>query len=287
MFGFQTNYLAEGKIFATYINASLKGKKVGILGQNDDFGQDGLQGLKNGGVTPATVDQLTYNATDVAFNTSVFKTSMQTLQNDKVQVVVLDTIPQATKLALDAAKTLGFKPTFIISGVGSDPQTVNDKNEVGALSFTFFPATSASSDKANAWNSWATKVLTAESGKTVNGVTVDTFSSKTILSGNQLYGVSIAVAFLQTLYKETTGGATPTRSDFVSTLTSNSITTPAILPLQYGSSNHQGLTGGYLIKISSNVADAALNTTVYSVNPSNQALTTSKITAGVVPSYLH
>jgi hypothetical protein len=289
LFGFQTNYLAEGKIFATYIKSAFKGKSVGFLGQGDDFGTDGLQGLENGGVTPQ--DQTTYSTGDL-FGKTKWSTAMTTFQRDKIGVVVLDTIPLATKLALDAAHAIGFKPTFIISGVGSDPQTVNDVNEKGAISLTFFAATSASSDKASAWNAWAAKVLTAESGNTINGVKVDTFTSKSILSGNQLYGVGYAVAFLQALYKETTGGVTPTQSGFVSTLTSGqALTTPAILPLQYSSTNHQGLTGGYLIKITatgtSTGADAAVNSTIYNVNPSTQALTTSKITAGVVPSYLH
>ena len=286
LFGFQTNYLAEGKIFGTYINSAFSGKKVGFLGQNDDFGTDGLQGLRNGGVNPA--DQLTYNATDVVFNQGTFRTSLAKLQSDKVAVVVLDTIPQATKLALDAAKNLGYKPTFIISGVGSDPQTVNDKNELNAITFTFFNATNSTSNKASAWNAWASKVLTAESGKTVNGVKLATFTSKSILSGNQLYGVAIAAGFIEALSKVTANGGTPTRSNFVSALTSNSLSTPAILPLQYSSTNHQGLTGGYLVKVTatgvSTGATKAVNTTVYSVNPTTQALTTSKLTNAAVPS---
>ena len=288
LFGFQTNYLAEGKIFGTYISSKFKGKKVGFLGQNDDFGQDGLQGLKNGGVTPATADQLTYNSKDVVFNPGTFRTSMAKLQSDKVAVVVLDTIPQGTKLALDAAKSLGFKPQFIISGVGSDPQTVNDTNEKGAITFTFFNATNATSNKASAWNAWASKVLTAESGKTVNGVKLATFTSKSILSGNQLYGVAIAAGFIEALNKVTANGGTPTRSNFVSALTSNSLSTPAILLLAYSSTNHQGLTGGYLVSVTATGqatgATKAVNTTVYSVNPTTQALTTSKLTNAAVPS---
>jgi len=288
LFGFQTNYLAEGKIFGTYIKSAFKGKSVGFLGQNDDFGTDGLQGLINAGVTPA--DQLTYGTGDL-FGKTKWSTAMAQFQHDKIAVVVLDTIPLATRLALDAAKTLGYKPTFIISGVGSDPQTVNDKNELNAITMTFFAATNSTSNKASAWNAWASKVLTAQSGKTINGVKVDTFTSKSILSGNQLYGVAYAVAFLQALYQETKTGLTPSPSGFVSTLTSNSLSTPAILPLQYSISNHQGLTGGYLVKVTatgvSTGSTKAVNTTIYSVNPSTQALTTSKLTNGTVPTYLH
>jgi branched-chain amino acid transport system substrate-binding protein len=287
LFGFQTNYLAEGKIFATYLKANFKGKTVGFLGQDDDFGQDGLQGLKNGGVTPK--DQLTYGSTDILPPRLSFATSVAKLQADKIAVVVLDTIPQATKIVLDDAAKLGYKPTWIISGVGSDPQTVNDKNEIGAYSLTFFPATNATTAKANAWNAWANKVLLAESGKTINNVSTDTFTSKSILSGNQLYGVGWAVAFLQTLQAETAKGATPTRSDFVNTMLTTSLSTPAIMPLKYSSTNHQGLTGGYMIKIATTSTDTAVGSSpvVYNVDPVTQALTTSKYVNGTVPSYLH
>jgi hypothetical protein len=205
------------------------------------------------------------------------------LQSDKVDVVVLDTIPQATKLILDDAAKLGYKPTWFISGVGSDPATVNDKNEIGAYTESFFAATKT----VNAWNTWAAKVLTAETGKTINGVQTTAFTSKSTLTGNQIYGVAYAVAFLQALNAETASGATPTRSGFVSTLLNTSISTPAILPLKYSATNHQGLTGGYLLKITSTSTDAAVDSTVYSVDPVTQALTTSKYTNGVVPAFLH
>ena len=51
LFGFQTSYIAEGKIFAKYIKAHFPGKTVGFIGQNDDFGANGYLGLKDGGVS--------------------------------------------------------------------------------------------------------------------------------------------------------------------------------------------------------------------------------------------
>ncbi len=289
LYGFQTNYLAEGKMFATYIKATaaLKSAKVGYLGQNDDFGQDGLQGLKNGGVTPN--DSETYNATDVVFNQPTFKTTLAKFQSAGIKVVVLDTVPQGTTLALTAAKQLGYKPTFFISGVGSDPQTVNNANENGAYSMTFLPATKLTTNK---WNAWTSKVLTAENGTSMNGVSAEAFSKNKYLNGNQQYGVAWSVAFLEALYKVTSSNGVPTRSGIESALTSTSFATPAVVPLAYSSTNHQGLTGGYLVKVSSasgaaNQYTTAVNTTVYHVDPNSQALTTTKVSYTSPATWLH
>src|SRR6201993_543330 len=46
-FGWQPNYTIEGKILGQYIKQRFAGKKVGVLYQDDDFGQGGLQGIKD------------------------------------------------------------------------------------------------------------------------------------------------------------------------------------------------------------------------------------------------
>ena len=43
-FGWQPDYLVEGKILGRYIAENLKGKKVAYFVQNDDFGSDGAAG---------------------------------------------------------------------------------------------------------------------------------------------------------------------------------------------------------------------------------------------------
>jgi ABC-type branched-subunit amino acid transport system substrate-binding protein len=255
LFGFQPSYLVEGKILANYVKTQFTGKKVGVIGQHDDFGADGLQGLLNGGLTIDSADRLTYETADIAFNAAAFNTYVAKLQASKVQVVVLDTVPPATKLILDDAKKLGYKPQFVISGVGADPQTVNTDNEKNALSFTFLPA---SKDTTNPWNAWIMKVLLADKAD------FPTLTSKSVISANMQYGAAWGVAFLQVLKQ--LNGATPTRQSVVAAmLTQNGFVTPALVPLDYTSSNHQGLNGGYVIKISSKtdtmVADQQIYTT--------------------------
>lgn len=254
LFGFQPSYLVEGKILANYIKTKFAGKSVGVIGQNDDFGDDGLQGLLDGGLTIPSANRLTYASTDIIFARSNFKTQLAKLQAAKVQVVVLDTVPQATQLILDAATQLKYKPQFVISGVGADPITVNRANEKGAISFSFLPA---STDTKNPWNAWITKVLKADK------TGFPSFKGK--LTGNMQYGAAWGVAFLQVLKKTTDGGVTPTRTNFVAKMTQTTFNTPALVQLAYSNSNHQGLNGGYIVSVKSttetSVADKQIYTT--------------------------
>src|SRR5262249_17317497 len=45
-FGYQTDYVVEGKILGTYVKNTYAGQKVCHLGQNDDFGRDHLAGVE-------------------------------------------------------------------------------------------------------------------------------------------------------------------------------------------------------------------------------------------------
>ncbi len=46
-FGWQPNYTIEGKILGQYIKQHFAGQKVGVLYQDDDFGQGGLAGIED------------------------------------------------------------------------------------------------------------------------------------------------------------------------------------------------------------------------------------------------
>ena len=46
-FGWQLDYIREGKILGQYIKQHFPGKKVGVFYQDDDFGNGGLTGIKD------------------------------------------------------------------------------------------------------------------------------------------------------------------------------------------------------------------------------------------------
>ncbi|HEY5265705.1 MAG TPA: ABC transporter substrate-binding protein [Acidimicrobiales bacterium] len=282
LFGFQTSYQAEGKIFAKYIKAHYAGKTVGFIGQNDDFGANGYLGLADGGVNVATANHLSYNAADaVTGSTSDIQTDVGTLQANGVKVVVLDSVPGFTSGILSVAKALSYKPIWIISNVGADPTSVNNVGEAGALTLDYFPAVT---DNADPWIPWVRKVLLADK------TDFPSFTSSSIITGNELYGVGYAVAFVETLKAE---GKNVTRAGFVKALTSMTLNTPAITPLKYSASNHQGLTGGAMAKISPNgakppVEGAYVSPFVYSTGNSKGSpiVTTTKLDVTPIPSWL-
>ena len=283
LFGWQTSYNEEGKIFAKYINATYPGAKVCFLGQGDDFGSDGLAGLiGSGSISPADTQFYSVNSL-VATNGAVMGPYLAQFQTDKCTVVVLDSIPFATDAVLGAALQLGYSPHWVISSVGSDPVTVWENlvgkvpsdPEVGAVSFSYLPASTSTSP----WIPWMRKVLTADKAD------FPTFSSTTPLDGNMAYGAAWGVAFVEYLKD---AGRNFTRASFLKTMEKTTLTqTPSLVPLRYTSSNHQGLNGGYLVTVTSSSATQALDGKVYVTDstPNGAVNTATKLSSGI-PSWL-
>lgn len=239
--GYQTSYVVEGKIFANYIKKNLSGQTIGFIGQNDDVGADGLLGLQDGGITIPSADNLSYNAADaITGSSSDLVADVSTLAANKVPVVVLYATPGFTTGILEIAHQLGYSPQWIITSVGSDPLSVNTPLEAGATTFSYFPAVTNTSDP---WIPWVRKVLLADPADFPN------FTSSSVLSGNELYGAGYALAFAQALKAE---GKNVTRAGFMKTLLSTNFDTPAITPLKYSASNHQGMLGVSLATITPN-----------------------------------
>ncbi len=280
VFGWQTDYIVEGKIFASYIKSAFANKKVGFIGQSDDFGTNGLIGLQRGGLSIANMggtDSFGYNVGDIVFG-DPFVSMISTLKSDGVKVLVLDTVPQATKKILADAKKVGFAPQFVISGVGSDPQTVNSAAETGALTMTFLPATG---DKTNSWNKWISKVILNDSAD------FPKFKSSSILTGNMQYGAGWAVTFLQ-LVKAM--GSSVTQNNAIHTLETQgaSFATPAVTSLTYSSSDHQGLNGGVIVQVKSVTTTAPLkvNSVYTTTDAAGSSLNSKTYKNAAVPNWL-
>jgi len=253
LFGWQTSYNEEGKVFAQYIKATYPSDNVCYLGQGDDFGADGLAGLVAGGISPFDTQFYSVGSL-VATQGASIAPYIAKFQADKCTVAVLDTIPGATDAVLGAALKLGYSPHWIISSVGSDPVTVDapfasapfPDPEIGAVSFSYLPASTSTSP----WVPWMMKVLGKDT-KDFPG-----FSSTSTITGNMAYGVGWGVAFVEALKA---AGKTFTRASFLKTLTSTTFTqTPSLTPLRYTKSDHQGLNGGYLTTIISSTKTQTL-----------------------------
>ena len=282
LFGWQTSYNEESKIFAKYINATYPTANVCFLGQEDDFGTDGLAGLVAGGVSPSDTALYSVDAL-VASSGASFGPYIAKFQADKCTVVVLDSIPGATAAALGAALALGYSPHWVISSVGSDPSTVYaplvgkvpSDPEIGAVSFSYLPVSTSTS----AWIPWMRKVLTADKAD------FPSFTSTTTLDGDMAYGIGWGVLFVEALKA---AGKTFTRASFLKTLTHTTFSqTPSLTPVRYTSTDHQGLNGGYLDTIISSTQTQAITGTVYTTDSTSAGpvVKAKKLSTGI-PSWL-
>jgi branched-chain amino acid transport system substrate-binding protein len=283
LFGWQTSYNEEAKIFAQYIKATYSSPKVCYLGQGDDFGADGLAGLVGAGVAP--VDTSLYSVTSLVLTQGAsIAPYIAKFQSDGCDVAVLYTIPGATDAALGAALQLKYSPHWIISSVGSDPATVfaplaakglTTTPEVGAVSFSYLPAANSTSP----WISWMRKVLVADK------TDFPGFSSTTTLDGNMEYGIGVGVTFVEALKA---AGKTFTRASFMKTLTSITLNqTPSLVPIQYTPSNHQGINGGYLVRVDSATSATPIDGKIYVTDSSpSGAVTLAKHLSTGIPGWL-
>lgn len=244
LFGYQPSYVAEGKIFAKYVKSSDAGETVGFIGQNDDFGTDGLLGLKDGGLKLAAANTLTYNAADgITGSTSDLQADIGTLQKNNVQVVIVDAVPGFVNGFLEIAKAFGYSPQWIISSVGSDPSLVNNASEAAAISTDYFPE---ATDVHDPWVPWIRKVLRAD---TADASYFPGLTATSPMNGNEFYGAGWAVAFVEALRAE---GKNVTRAGIVKAMLSTKFQTPAITPLKYTKTQHQGLQGGTISIVAAN-----------------------------------
>ncbi|KPK48481.1 MAG: hypothetical protein AMJ77_00130 [Dehalococcoidia bacterium SM23_28_2] len=111
------DYYVEGTIIGKYISENYAGKKVGFFGQNDEFGEDELAGLKNG-LDPEKneiVSEQTYEPTDVSVRSQVIN-----LKNSGAEVVHGACIPPGCAQLIKESDRLGWHPQFFIGYVNAD-----------------------------------------------------------------------------------------------------------------------------------------------------------------------
>ncbi|MDE3065557.1 MAG: ABC transporter substrate-binding protein [Acidobacteriota bacterium] len=278
LYGWQPSYNEEGKIFAQYIRATYPTANVCFLGQGDDFGSDGLAGLLAGGVQPS--DTQLYSVVSLVLTSGAsIAPYVARFQSDKCTVVVLYTIPGATDATLGAALKLGYTPHWVISSVGSDPVTVDapfaslpiPDPEIGAVSFSYLPASTDS----RVWNAWMVKVLLRDKADFPN------FTATTPLTGNMENGIGWGVSFVEALKA---AGKTFTRASFLKVLNKTTFNqTPALIPLRYTATDHQGLNGGYLTTVISATQLKPLDGQVYTTDSTTTGpvIKAKKLSAGI------
>ena len=247
-FGWQINYVREGKILGSYIKQHFKGMKIGYFYQNDEFGQDGVKGLDYEIPKAQVVAREAYNvaATNPAQEAG---TLVAKLKAAGAQVVVSFSVPAFTALLRLSELTLSYNPTLVVSDVGSDPITLEGLLNSFAKKTGSFGASLIQGIVTDGYlpslgstgNSWITLF------KMVH----DTYAPKLPFDGNVLYGMSVGYNFVQAMFK---AGRNPTRQDLVNALNAGNFPQgPSVAPFAFSSTDHDGVTGAYMAVIKNGV----------------------------------
>ncbi|MEN3357363.1 MAG: branched-chain amino acid transport system substrate-binding protein [Mycobacteriales bacterium] len=240
-FGYQPDYVVEGKVLGQYVKLNFAGKKVAYFYQDDDFGSDGVKGLDKyiPGADVVSRQKYTPGNTDIA-------PQVGAIAQAKPDVVVLFTIPAYTALFRLGELKAGISPTMVVSNVGSDPITLsgllesfakqagasvkgNDLIE-GIVSDSYLPSLG---DASNSWIALFKKVH-------------DTYVPKLPFDGNVLFGMAQAYTFAQALQA---AGKNPTRQGIVDALEKGGLTGPGLTPFRFSKDSHAGYTGVQLAVI--------------------------------------
>jgi len=121
-FGGNPDYETEGKILGQYIAENHDGQKLGIVAQNDDFGEDGIKGLE-AGIEGSEVEII---ATERFEATAGDLTAqMQRAKNAGAEVVAVYAVPpQAANSIKVAREVLAWDAPIIITGVSATDITI-------------------------------------------------------------------------------------------------------------------------------------------------------------------
>jgi branched-chain amino acid transport system substrate-binding protein len=265
-FGWQLDYIREGKILGQYVAQHFAGKKIGYFYQDDEFGMDGVKGLDYEIPKSMVVSRQSY----VPTNTNVAP-QVAALRASGAQVVVSFSIPAFTALLKLTSLKLGFSPTLVVSNVGSDPITLSGLLEAfakqggatvngnaltaGIISDGYAPSVG---DASNSWIALFKKIH-------------DQYDAKAPFDGNVLYGMAAGYTFVQAMLK---AGKNPTRADLVSAINGGLPQGPAVAPYAYSATDHDGVTGAYIGIINNGI-----------LTQEGQVLTTDTSASGPITHY--
>ena len=236
-FGWQPSYTIEGKILGQYIKHHLAGKKIGVLYQDDSFGQSGLAGIEAEVPASDIVARQSYRP-----GVTTLLTQVTSIASSKAEVMVEFTVPVYTAIAQIAASKIGYKPQLVVSSAGSDPVTVGgllktlsnrDASDAapieGAITDGFLPS---AADTSNPWVQLFMKIHSQ-------------YDASAPWDGSVEYGMASAYTLVQALQA---AGQNLTRQGLIDAINRHgaSWTGPGLVPFRYSTSDHGGYGGAQI-----------------------------------------
>ena len=121
VFGSLPNYTGEGVILGQYIAENFPGQKLGLMRQNDDFGLDGISGIRNGvGDALEIVGEETHEVLDADLNAPVDR-----LKAAGADVIAIWATPRQFSTAIKHARLdLDWNVPFVLSIVSANEFSV-------------------------------------------------------------------------------------------------------------------------------------------------------------------
>ncbi len=145
------SYAMEAKIMSKFIKEKFAGQAVALVAQDDEFGVDGVNGFKAGGLTIASTTLYPQSSITDA-RAKALLTGLSAIPGKPV--VVLFGTTDVTALIFKAAESLDLvsKFTWIAGSVGGDANTllalgVKSTTIDGAIAASFFPDAKDTSDE--------------------------------------------------------------------------------------------------------------------------------------------
>lgn len=118
IFSVQPNYLNEGQIMVKYATDTLKAQRIAVIYEDDDIGNEGLEGVKKGidRFGGKLVASIGFPPTETDFTSYVLK-----LQQAKPDIVIIYALLKPATSILKTAQSLGFKTKFMTTYPNADP----------------------------------------------------------------------------------------------------------------------------------------------------------------------
>ena len=239
-FGWQPNYTIEGKILGQYIKQHFAGQKIGVLYQDDDFGQGGLAGIADEVPAADIVSKQPYQP-----GTTTLAAQVTAIKSSRAKVMVDFTVPIYTAIAQLTSFTLHYTPQLVVSNVGIDPTTVGgllktiSKGKAsgtalieGAITDGYLPSPT---DTSNPWIQLFMKIHAQ-------------YDASAPFDGNVEYGMANAYTLVQALQA---AGKNLTRQDLVNAINKNGASWkgPGLVPFRYSMTQHGGYGGAEMGRI--------------------------------------
>src|SRR5436190_13955784 len=114
--GYQPDYHTESVIYAKHILANVKDAKIAVLMQNDDYGKDYYEGLRDGLGKDVSriVKHVSYETTDPTVDSQIIQ-----LKDSGANTFFNIAIPKFAAQAIRKAAEIGWKPTHYLNNVSS------------------------------------------------------------------------------------------------------------------------------------------------------------------------